>query len=139
VRAGKRRATFDFVGGYIAEATIDRTKRDVTTVLREALPWQKGRITFRAAVPAAASPTAKPIRVLIAEAREVDKTMPPPKAKTVPPAKAKSVPPPKKEPPGPPPKKKPSLIRTPALGEHPTRKVDVPRARSKTSPPSSRR
>jgi two-component system OmpR family response regulator len=119
LRAGKRRATFDFVGGYIGEAALDREKAEPVAVLREALTWTKGRITFRAGLPAPARPSARPIRLLIAEAKEAEHKAP-----------------------GPPPKK-PAAPRTPALGDQPTRKVDVPRTvrpRGKDkSPPSSRR
>ncbi|MBI2394612.1 MAG: response regulator, partial [Deltaproteobacteria bacterium] len=69
VRAGKHVVKIELADGHVASATLDGADIAPLDVLRDALAWDKGRITFRAK-PAALRPVAaRPIRVLLAEAR----------------------------------------------------------------------
>lgn len=69
VKSGKHAVKIELADGHVASATVDGAEVAPIDVLRDALGWEKGRITFRAK-PAALRPvTARPIRVLLAEAR----------------------------------------------------------------------
>lgn len=149
VRSGKRSAKLELADGHIATASIGGTAGEIVAVLREALTFESGRITFRAKPAAQRSPGARPIRSLLAEARTTGAR---PVAAVAPPAVAargQAIPPPpgkrkpaEIEPPKPaePTVTQPSAVappqpaKKPALADIPTRRVDVPHHAPKPQP-----
>jgi len=71
VKSGKRKATLDLADGCVLGATLDGIVIDPVVMLRDALGWNQGRVTFRAKTAVARPPTARSIRLLLAEARGV--------------------------------------------------------------------
>lgn len=154
VRSGKKTAKLELADGHIASASVGGVAGEIVTVLREALTYDSGRITFRAKPPAQRSPGARPIRALLAEARTSapkpivpvapspivargGQAIPPPPGRRRP---AETIEPPKPaeptatkpsadalggKPSAEPPKPAPEA-RKPALADLPTRRVDVP-------------
>ena len=128
VQSDKRSAKLDLADGHVATGSLDGVSCDPVAILREALEWTEGRITFRATAPVARPPRARSIRILIAEAR------PPATATTrASSSRLQAIPPP----PG------GRKVTGQALTEVPTVRVDVPAARPSDSqdvtPPTTRR
>lgn len=122
VRSSKHRATLELTDGHIVSATLDASGGEVVAVLREALGWTSGRITFRAKPHVERTIGTRPIRALLAEARRQQPTAAPPVAPS--PAASNAPTPPNAQPapraqaiPPPPGQRKP------ALGDIPTRKL----------------
>ncbi len=134
VKSGKRRAKLELADGHVASGSIDGITMDPVAVLKDALEWSDGTITFRAREAAARPPRARSIRMILADARGgAVPGLPPTRASS---ARLQAIPPP--------PGQRKSL--RPALEETPTRRVDVPekpRSASSTSepptPPSTKR
>lgn len=140
VKSGKRKATLDLADGCVLGATLDGIVLDPVLMLRDAMGWTEGRITFRAKPATPRPPSARSIRLLLAEARGVSGSsarIPAMGGGSV--ARMQAIPPPpgkriSAEQPAPP--KIPG-----ALADIPTRRVDVPEHRPKPTvdPPSTKR
>lgn len=146
VRSGKKTAKLELADGHIASASVGGVAGEIVVVLREALTFDSGRITFRAKPPAQRPPGARPIRALLAEARtSAPKPIAPAAASPIAPRGGQAIPPPpgrrkpaEVEPPKPaePTITKPSAepARKPALADIPTRRVDVPQHAPRPQP-----
>jgi two-component system, OmpR family, response regulator len=139
VKSGKRRAKLELADGHVASGAIDGITIDPVSVLRDALDWQDGTITFRARAAEPRPANARSIRIILAEARPG--TAPVLASSTrQSSARLQAIPPP----PGKRIQAADSPIK-PALVEVPTRRVDVPeKPRSagdgpKSDPPSTKR
>jgi len=148
VRSGKRGAKLELADGVLAGGSVDGVAGDALPVLREALTFESGSVSFRAKPPAPRPAGARPIRALLAEARG-------PKPAAVGPAAAvhargQAIPPPPgrrksavepeapkveapkpavpstTQPSGTPAEAAPEPTHKPALADIPTRKVNVP-------------
>jgi two-component system OmpR family response regulator len=114
VRSDEHQVTLELHSGFIVDATLDGQARDPVEVLRPAIAWTSGPVTFHAA-PSQPPPTgARPVRALIGAARPSGmmaavKAPAPIRAPTTPHAA-----------PSPPGQRKPM----PALGEQPTRRME---------------
>ncbi len=73
VRAEGLRAIVDVASGFASVANINGRDVDPVAIVRASFDWGAGRIAFRASAPKEASAGAAPLRVLLAEARQVDK------------------------------------------------------------------
>ena len=136
VKSGKRRATMELADGCVVGTTLDGITMDPVVMLRDALGWTEGRVTFRAKPAVARPPTARSIRLVLAEARGVSSSTSStrlPAMGSV--ARMQAIPPP--------PGKRISANepKRPGLEDTPTRRVDVPPTRPKPTeePPSTKR
>lgn len=130
VKSDQRRAKLDLADGHIASASVDGVTMDPVAVLKDALDWADGTITFRAREPAPRPGRARSIRMILAEARGGPVPgLPPTRASS---ARLQAIPPP----PG---QRKPGA----ALEDTPTRRVDVPEKPrlpgSQSEPPSTKK
>lgn len=135
VKSGARVAKLDLADGHVASGALDGASCNPVAVLKDALEWTTGRITFRASGPIARPLTARPIRVLLAEASPNNKA-PVTRGSS---ARLPAIPPP----PG---QRRAADPSKPALRDQPTRPVDVPvRASGKhevapiSEPPSTKK
>lgn len=123
VRSNERRAVLEVAAGCVSSSTLDGRERPALDVLREALSWTVGRVTFRASAPRERPADARPARALVAQAQRPAAPPPRPSSATVP--RMGAIPPP--------PGQRKSLTnmaavvpKMPALQDNPTRRVDVP-------------
>jgi two-component system, OmpR family, response regulator len=122
VKSGERAAKLNLADGHIVTGTLDGKAADPVMVLRAALDWKEGRITFRATGPVARPLNARPVRILLAEAKPG--SVPITRASN---PRMQAIPPPPGQ-------------RKPALDDQPTARVDVPtisNARPPSEPPST--
>lgn len=73
VRAGATRATVDVQGGLAVSAVLDGQSVDPVAILRASFGWGEGRISFKASLPTEPPAGTQPLRVLLLEARQVEK------------------------------------------------------------------
>lgn len=137
VKSGKRKATLDLADGCVVATTLDGVAMDPVVMLRDSLGWTEGRVTFRAKPAIARPPTARSIRLLLAEARGVSGSSAriPAMGASASVARMQAIPPP--------PGKRISANepKRPGLEDVPTRRVDVPQHKPKPTddPPSTKR
>jgi two-component system OmpR family response regulator len=75
VRAGATRASVDVQGGLAVSAIIDGQPVDPVTILRASFGWGEGRISFKASLPVEPPGGTQPLRVLLLEARQVERNV----------------------------------------------------------------
>lgn len=69
VKSGTRGAKLTLADGHVAAGQLDGATTPPVAVLKQALDWKEGRITFRATAPVPRPAGARPIRILLAEAK----------------------------------------------------------------------
>ena len=74
VRAGTTRATVEVQGGLAVSAILDGQAVDPVAILRASFGWGEGRISFKASLPTEPPAGSQPLRVLLLEARQVEKS-----------------------------------------------------------------
>ena len=73
IRTGATRATVEVHGGLAVSALLDGQTVDPVAILRASFDWGEGRISFKASAPTEAPAGTQPLRVLLLEARQVEK------------------------------------------------------------------
>lgn len=69
LRSGRRGTKLELAEGHIVSASIDSIQGEIVPILREALAFESGEITFRAKPQTPRPSGTRPIRALLAEAR----------------------------------------------------------------------